>query len=401
MISVNEAERIVLERARGFGNETVHLQQADGRVLAEDIKIDRDSPPFNRATMDGIAIRFSDFMDGRREFAVQSEQAAGDIPAKTLAKDSCIHIMTGASVPSDADTIVPIEEVTLENNIAAITTSRITHGQYIHTKGSDIAAHSTVIAAGQTLTPTTVPVAATVGKSSVIVRRLPRVVVITTGDELVDIDTKPLAYQIRRSNNFAVQSILNQYGVTTNMLHLADDKKVMRKHLKQCLDIYDVVIVSGGVSKGKFDYIPHIMTELSVEMLFHGVKQKPGKPFWFGVHPEGTVVFALPGNPVSTFLCMYRYVLPWLRSSIGASQPAALYAVLDNDISTVPDLYTFLPVRLHSDKAGLLHAMPVNNNGSGDLINLGQADAFIELPPLKTPHQKGSVYKILAVKPIL
>lgn len=399
MITVDEAERIVLKNTQNFGTETIRLESATGRVLAEDVRAERDFPPYNRSTMDGIAIKFKDFTAGQRSFTIQTIQAAGDPPVRGLKSGNCIQIMTGAAIPDTADTVIPIEEVSLHGTAATITAPSARKGQFIHTKGSDERAGSILIPKGELLAAAHAPIAASVGKAKLQVARPPRIVAISTGNELVDITKKPSPYQVRRSNNYAVQAVLAPYAV--DMLHLPDNPKTMHEQLERCLASYDAIILSGGVSKGAFDHIPQIMAELSVEMLFHGVKQKPGKPFWFGTRRGGPVVFALPGNPVSTFLCLHKYVLPWLRTCLGAAEPAKRYAVLDLDISFEPRLHYFLQAALHTDKNGLLHAVPISNNGSGDFISLGGADAFIVLPPDKTTFKRGEAYQILALRPIL
>lgn len=401
MISSAAALKIILDHARSYGTDVVTIEDANDRVLAEDIRADRDAPPFNRATMDGIAIRFSEYAAGGRKFDVLAVQAAGTAPLKQAPKGSCIQIMTGAAVPDMTDTVVPIEDVMITNNIATISTEKVTHGQFIHFKGKDKPAGEIIITAGQILTPVSIPIAASVGLAKITVNRPPRILIITTGDELVNIDSVPSAFQIRRSNDYALVAALNQYATPADMIHLSDDPANMQSVLKHCLKAYDAIIISGGVSKGKFDFVPKILAELSVETHFHGVKQKPGKPFLFGSHPGGAVVFALPGNPVSTFLCFFKYVLPWLQSCLGEALVPVKYAMLERDIHFLPKLDYFLQVSLHSRKDGMLIAAPINNNGSGDFMSLLAADAFLELPANKAAFKKGEAYPMVSLGRIL
>lgn len=401
MITVAKAESIVSNHVRSFGTEQIALESATNRVLAESVQSDRDMPPYNRATMDGIALRFEDFLAGKHEFQIMAVQAAGQPPIKNLEAGCCVQIMTGAAVPDSADTIVPIEDIRISNKTAVLFSNDVIKGQFIHQKGVDKLKDETMLSPGQTLTPAAVSVAATMGKKTVAVSKPPRVVVISTGNELVDISRKPNNYQIRQSNNYAIQAAFTQYAVEVDMLHLADSKAELRRGLEHCVKSYDLLIVSGGVSKGEFDYIPEILSELSVEALFHGVEQRPGKPFWFGVRNNGPTVFALPGNPVSTFLCLYKYVLPWLRDSLGMLKHPTQYAVLSKDVSFDAHLHYFQQVQLRTNSDGLFRAIPIVHNGSGDFVSLLKTDAFLELPASRKVFKKGEAYKVLAVRSII
>jgi molybdopterin molybdotransferase len=173
---------------------------------------------------------------------------------------------------------------------------------------------------------------------------------------------------------------------------LSDDADLIKQRIKKCLEDYDVLILSGGVSMGKFDHVPGVLKELSVKLMFYKVQQRPGKPFWFGYYGS-KLIFAFPGNPVSAFLCMHRYFLPWLKNSIGVSSQN-FYAVLDEDIEFKPSLTYFLQVKLRMNEEGKLLAQPVKGNGSADFSSLAEADAFMELPSEKDFFRKGEVYKL-------
>jgi molybdopterin molybdotransferase len=401
MITVAEAESIVAGCTRNFGDESINLAMATGRVLAENIYADRDFPPYDRVTMDGFAIKYADTSTGRRTFSVQAVQAAGDAPQK-LAADACIQVMTGAALPLGADTVVPAEDTKFKGGLMTIAaTATLRRAQYVHRKGSDTKQGNMLVPAGQILSGASMPLAASAGKIRVRVSKLPRVVVITTGDELVSVSRQPKNYQMRRSNNYAVKAALDQYGITVSMLHVADDMNAVRQMLDRCRKLYDVIIISGGVSKGEFDYIPGALTDLPIEILFHGVKQKPGKPMLFGASPNGPVVFACPGNPVSMMLCLHKYVMPWLRLCLSADMPPSQYAVLDQDILSPGDFQFFAQVKLYTDKTGTCYATPITNNGSGDFLSLLRADAFLELPAGPQIFRKGEAYKAVALKPIM
>lgn len=394
MITVATAEKIILGRTKDFGTETVPFTAALGRVLAEDMVADRDLPPYDRATMDGIAIAYASFENGRRSFRIKATQAAGDIPVDIEQPDECIEIMTGAAVPPTTDTVIRYEDLVLENGMATLSANGIVHGQNIHVKGKDKKQSDTVAAAPQYVSPALISMAASVGYANLSVKRLPRVVIISSGDELVEVHETPSPWQVRRSNNHTLHAILRQQGIDAAMLHIPDDPEVTRRQVGDCLQRYDVIILSGGVSMGKFDYIPQALEALQVAPLFYKVQQRPGKPFWFGEHTGGCLVFALPGNPVSGFMCLHRYFLPWLRASLGLGPEAPQYAVLGEDYTFTPALQYFLQVRLQSNEQGQVVATPVTGNGSGDFANLVDTDAFMELPAERNNFKKGEAYRV-------
>lgn len=398
MIQVAEAEHIVLSQLRDYGTEAIGFEKSLGRVLAEDMTADRDLPPYNRVAMDGIAIKYSDFEQGLRAYAIKGIQAAGASPLD-ISSGECIEIMTGGALPDTADTIIRYEDITIENGIATIGIKDIRQGQNIHRKGIDKKQNDVVVSAGCIIDSTVVNMAASVGKTVLQVKKLPKVVVITTGEELVKPHEVPTAQQVRQSNNYAIQAVLQSYQLEAKLAHIPDDAAIARQVLQACLQDYDVVILSGGISKGKYDYIPQVLEELGVNKLFHTVQQRPGKPFWFGVDGNDKPVFAFPGNPVSTFMCLHRYFLPWLRASLGVKDVPA-YAVLAADVSFKPALQYFVQVELNISSEGLLTATPVEGHGSGDFTNLLQANAFMELPAEKDNFKKGEAYRIWTFKPV-
>jgi molybdopterin molybdotransferase len=391
VISVEKAYNLILARIQRYGSEKIDLEESLGRVLANPIYADRDYPPFNRATMDGIAISYDSFSNNQNTYKIKAVLAAGQAPIEIDKPEQCIQIMTGASLPESVDTVVPIEELIIKNKSATIISKSLRKGQFVHLRGSDKHKGDVVVEEGHIITPDIIPVLSSVGSSVVSVSKLPRYFIITTGDDLIDNYMKPSKYQIRRSNDYAIWAILQKFGIQADRVHELDDKKSLKKSIKKYIKEYDVVLISGGVSKGKFDYVQIVLEELLVKKIFHGVTQKPGKPMWFGVHASGTKVFAFPGNPVSTFLCLLRYFEPWLRASLGVGKSTNIFAVLENDIKNNELLTQFVQVKLHTNSEGILFAHPLSHNGSGDFISLVEADAFIELPPGKAEHKKGEV----------
>jgi len=400
MVRVEEAEKIILQQCKDFGTEIISFDDCLGRVLAENIFADRDLPPFNRVTMDGIAIHYEAFKNGRRSFKIKATQSAGEQPVDINNEDECIEIMTGAALPSTTDAIIAYEEIEMKSGTAIIKTETVLINQNIHLKGKDKKQDEVLVEADQFITPTIITIAATVGKISFCVKKLPTIVIISTGDELIDIQETPIPFQVRRSNNYTLQAVLKQYALHADMLHLPDEPDIIHAQLERCINEYDIVILSGGVSMGKFDYVPPALEKLQVKKLFHKVQQRPGKPFWFGSHAKGTMVFAFPGNPVSTFMCFYRYFLPWLKASWQLKTNSS-YAILNADFSFKPLLQYFLQVKLHINDKGELLATPAEGNGSGDFANLLLTDAFMELPLEKTDFKKGEVFPIWAFKQIL
>ena len=393
MVTVAEAEKIIQSTARDYGTETVPFQQASGRVLAEDLKADRDLPPYNRATMDGIAIRYKAYETGIKTFTIKATQAAGDEPKEISNLDECIEIMTGAALPETTDTIIRYEDLEIKNKTARLLIDAIKQGQNIHRKGADKKQGGVVVNANEIVTPAIISMAASVGKADLVVKKNPKVVIISTGDELVEVNETPTPYQIRRSNNYTIKGILAQHGLDADMLHIPDEPSAIAKQIKVCLKQRDVIILSGGISMGKFDYLPKALEELGVEKLFHKVQQRPGKPFWFGKHSNGTIVFAFPGNPVSTFMCLNRYFISWLKASLGLATPTPLYAVLASDFTFTPALQYFLQVALSVNENAQIIATPVEGNGSGDFANLVDSDAFMELPAERNNFMKGEVFR--------
>jgi molybdopterin molybdotransferase len=393
MILVEEADKIIQSQARNYGIEVVPFDQAIGRVLAIDLKADRDLPPYNRVSMDGIAIRYEAFKNGIRSFRIVGTQAAGDTPIEIQKPEECVEIMTGSAMPDTADTIIRYEDLELKEGIATILIEEITAGQNLHFKGKDKRQGDVVATANQVISPALVGMAAATGATELRVKTLPKVVMISTGDELVNVDQTPSPYQIRRSNSYTIAAALQKYKLQAELRHITDDPVEIKWQLSDYLQQYDVIIISGGISMGKFDYVPQVLEKLAVNKLFHKVQQRPGKPFWFGKHANGVLVFALPGNPVSTFMCLQRYFIPWLETSIGIHFKPS-YAVLAKDIAFKAPLQYFLQVSLSMNDKGQVLATPLEGNGSGDFANLVEADAFMELPQESSQFKAGEVYRV-------
>jgi molybdopterin molybdotransferase len=392
MVTVKEATDIILQNCYLSASESVPITESVGRVLSEGIIADRDFPPFDRVSMDGIALSF-DQLKTRNHFIIENMQAAGE-PVKELKdKSKCIEVMTGAVLPLGTDTVIRYEDLTISNGVVNVSTESVQQKQSIHAQAQDARKGEMLIEAGIVISPAEVALLATVGKPSVSVRRLPRAAIVASGDELVAIESDPKPHQIRRSNTFALEAAMKKLGWAGTQYHFPDDLEVLRKSLKTLVTDHDVVILSGGVSKGKFDFIPQVLKEIGVKQLFHQISQRPGKPVWFGVTNDGKVVFALPGNPVSTFMCFHRFIKPWLLKSIGIADQFAK-AILGTDFKFEPQLTYFLQVAVKNEE-GKLVAYPKAGGGSGDFANLKEVDGFLELPLEKTLFKAGEVYPFI------
>ncbi|OPC20231.1 molybdopterin molybdenumtransferase MoeA [Elizabethkingia bruuniana] len=393
MISVQQAEEIVLSQYQDYGKESISYDLVIGRVLAEDILADRDLPPFDRPTVDGIAIRFTSYEEGFRSFNIKAIQSAGETSVAIDSEDQCIEIMTGAALDSTVDTVIRYEDITVDNGIATININ-IKKGQNIHLKGKDKKAGEILVKANQVITPAIIGIAASVGKTSLWVKKLPKIAIISTGDEMISPELTPTSFQLRRSNGVTISSVLEKYKIKADLIHLSDDYEEIKKELSNYIDIYDILLMSGGVSMGKFDYLPQVCEELGIKKLFHKIKQRPGKPFWFGKSQNQKLVFAFPGNPVSVFMCLHRYFIPWLERSLEIPQSSPLYAILENDIEFPFSLQYFAQTKLQINKQGQLIANIVDTNGSGDFSHLAETNAFVELPLEQNTFRKGEVYKV-------
>jgi len=403
MLTVEEATRRVAATVRLLPPEFLGLALAAGRILREDLRADRDFPPFNRVAMDGIALAFAAIENGQTEFLVEHTQFAGQAPQPLQNPQAAVEIMTGASLPEGADTVVRYEDVSFRTDaatgqrIATVQVRPPRAGHNIHSQAADRSQGDLLLPIGTRLGPAALAAAATIGAATVAVTRRPRVALVSTGDELVPITTVPLPYQIRRSNGLMLQVAAETTGARTEIFHFDDDPAALRRGLPSLLHEFDAVVLSGGVSKGKADFLPEILRELDVEQLFHEVQQRPGKPFWFGQRPAGAVVFALPGNPVSTFVNFYRYVRPWLlavqqpNSTTSTHAGGPVPAVLAQDVTFRPPVTHFLLVSLQYGADGRLMAYPERAGGSGDQASLLSSDAFLELPAEQEYFPAGSV----------
>ena len=391
MITTTAALQVILAEMPAFGIATVRLDAAIGRILRQSVHAERDQPPFDRVMMDGIAISFADFDGGLRRYPIQSTQSAGD-PALMLEGGNCIEIMTGASLPDNADCIVPVERTTVADNIAELETDyQAKQHQFIHARGSDHTHGTELLMSGSRISPMDIAIIASCGFADIAVSEIPSVAVISTGNELIPAGEPIDAHQIRMSNGPAIIAMLHDHGYDDcQHEHIVDDKELLQERIASHLQSSKVLVLSGGVSMGKADYIPQVLDELGVRVVFHKISQRPGKPMWFGIGPNNQAVFALPGNPVSTLVCCRQYVIPALNAASGNAATRLVFANLATEVIFKPQLTCFLPVKIVSAIDGKQLALPVHTNTSGDFASLSGTDGYVELDLETTEFPAGT-----------
>lgn len=392
MITVEEALRLVLERPFHPTVRTASLSDALGYILAEDVAADRDFPPFDRVTMDGIALSYASWSGGQRTFPLAGLVAAGSPRVALADPATALEVMTGAVLPSNTDTVVRYEDLEVRDGQATVRAADLIKGQSIHRRGSDARRGDILLRRGTIISPAEIALLASVGKVNVSVYAPPSAIVVSTGDELVALDAEPLEHQVRRSNAAAIQAAMMYTRWKADTVHLPDNEDVLHGAVSELLQNNDVLIFSGGVSKGKFDFIPSVLLKCGFGQVFHEVRQRPGKPMWFGTRPDGKFAFALPGNPVSTFMCYHQYVRSWFWSSLGVPVRKQLVP-LASDFNFEPRLTHFLQVRLEDGKA-----TPIPGGGSGDFVNLQAVDGFLELPAEKSAFRAGEAFPFLSFR---
>lgn len=383
LMPVAEVDRILAAQVLPTAEALLPLAEAAGRVLRQAVLAERPSPPFHRAAMDGICVASAALAAGQRRFRVAGTQRAGQEARGLPAPDVCLEIMTGAVLPAGADVVIQIEHVALVDGVAELPADYSAPPmQNVHQMGSDHAAGDRLLAPGRVLGPAQIAILASCGVAHAAVHVPPRAAVVATGDELVPVSGPVAPHQIRMSNVHAIAAGLAAAGCTElRTLHLHDELDILRRDLALVLDAHDLVILSGGISVGRYDYVGQVLEELGVTLHVTKVQQRPGKPLAFGTRAsDGTRVFALPGNPVSATVCLRRYVLPYLRAAAGERPAVPVSACLTQPYRFKPKLTLFLPVTFGHDPAVGLTATPAPTNGSGDWGGLGETDGFVEIP---------------------
>ena len=376
-----DAEAAIRKHVGTLATEPARLNALPNAILREPIIASRDQPPFDRVTMDGIAIASTEFAAGRRDFRIAGTQAAGAQRMILASAESCFEAMTGAVLPQGCDCVVPVERITVEDGTATINSDvQVAPYLNVHIRGLDSRAGDVLIETGTRIGAPELAVIASNGLQGATVSRRPRIMVISTGNELVEPGEPVTDWQIYRSNVYGVLTALQRRGYSDLAHdHLPDDLDTLRERLRSHLQTHDVLILSGGVSMGRFDYVPRALSESGVQTVFHKIDQRPGRPMWFGTGPNNRTVYALPGNPVSTLVCLARYVFLGLDAALGARLRQVELVPLASDYETKPALAVFLPTALNNGPNGPV-AEPRPTKGSGDFTSLIGTDGFVELP---------------------
>jgi len=377
LISVTQAENIIRQHLTTAAVEIVPLSKAQGRYLREDILADRPLPPFDRVMMDGIAIAHASFASGNTRFSITDTQAAGT-PALTLENaDSCIEVMTGCVLPHGCDCIIPIEHIDLSENTASLHSDASPQAkQHIHSAGSDTAAGEILLSSGQVLNAAELAIAASCGATHLKISALPRILIITTGDELVAPEATPLPHQIRRSHATALEALITGMKLgTVDNIHIADDPVALKETITEALPAHDILILTGGISRGKYDYVAPVLTELLGSPHFHGIAQRPGKPMAFWKNSNSPLVFAHPGNPVSVMACAARYLIPSLVEILSGRSPNPQQLPATGSFHCPSHFTGLVPCRINN---GRIQLVPPSN--SGNFLALAGTDGIAQLP---------------------
>ncbi|MFN6963830.1 MAG: gephyrin-like molybdotransferase Glp [Pyrinomonadaceae bacterium] len=395
MIPIAEAFKIVTRSTPALGGEKVALDRAVGRILAEDVLADSDLPPFDRSQMDGYAVRAADTRRTPVTLTIAGESAAGRGWHKRLNRGEAVRIMTGAPVPDGADAVQMIERTReAEGKVEILEPTE--KGRYIVPQGKEVKKGDVVLAAGTLVTTNMIATLAAFGYSKVKVAKLPRVAVIATGSELVEVDRRPRRDQIRNSNSPMLRAMLADLGIDAAIFPLAkDDLEGLKHQIAAAAKTSDIVILTGGVSVGKYDLTKPALAELGAEMLFDKVELKPGKPTVFA-RRKRTLFFGLPGNPVSVAVTFSLFVRKAIRLMQKASETdlASGFATLDGPAKGTKPRDTYLPASLATSSDGRLLAIPLAWHGSSDFIGFSRCDALVIVPKGKS-YEAGEVAEVL------
>lgn len=395
MISVDEALKIVLRKGKKLPPKKVKLVNASGLCLAEGIKSDLNMPPFNRSAMDGYAVITKDITP-QAELNVIESIRAGYNPKKKVGRGQASKIMTGAVVPIGADAVIKVEETKpLDKDKKVRILKSIKKGANIARKGEDIRVGKMVLCKGTRIRPQEVGILASVGASQVKVHSTPSVGIISTGDELVDITRKPKPWQIRNSNSHSLAAQARQIVTDVEILGKVNDnkseiKKLIQKGLKK-----DILILSGGVSMGEYDLVGSVLLDIGVKIFFENVALRPGKPTVFGMKGD-KLIFALPGNPVSTFVTFELFVKPCIKKMMGFTsyEHPTLQAKLEKDIKIKKKRREYRPAFIRQEDSELKVSL-IDWHGSGDLFSMTKANCLLIIRETVEKLNSGDMVEVL------
>ncbi|UCF79461.1 MAG: molybdopterin molybdotransferase MoeA [Candidatus Eiseniibacteriota bacterium] len=386
-LPASEALNRVLESAVSLSTQKVALERASGRVLAQEIRADRDLPPFSRVAMDGFAVRSGDLRNGKGTLRIAGTLASGEEWPGEVIPGSTIRVMTGAPLPRGTDAVVQVEKSKVSENGAEVflEETSVAEALNVHPRGVDAKADDVLLHPGDIIGPGQISVLASVGAWKVKVRKPVRVTILSTGLEIVPADKIPLPYQIRDSNSPTLKAFLSENAwLSVKQLGIVTDElEETKKGLEGALGLSDVVLITGGVSAGAFDHVPRAMEEVGIQKVFHKVAIRPGMPLWFGRTPSGKLAFGLPGNPVSVMVTCLEFVLPALRKLAGMKKLDGhrCFATAQARFGKRKHGFTvFHPARLFHD-GDHTFCSPVSYHGSGHFLALSYSDGVAVVPP--------------------
>ncbi len=389
MISVQEAKKIISENVSFLEPVLLPLSQAVGLILAEDVYASMDIPSFPQSSMDGYAFSFSGWKQFKK-LKITGEIAAGSNETFTLAPENAVRIFTGAAVPAGADTVIMQEKTQIENGELKIEDETIQKGNSVRPRGSEIKAGELALGKESVLSPAAIGFLAGIGITEVKVYPNPSITIIITGNELQQPGQPLLHGQVYESNSFALKAVLQQLHINDiKILYATDKPEVVTETLKKALEQADVVLITGGISVGDYDFVLQAATECGVEKLFHKIKQRPGKPLYFG-KKENKLVFGLPGNPSSVLTCFYQYAIPALeklsKRKIGLQ---TLQVPLERSFKKAAGLTHFLK-GFYNGKT----ATPLDAQESFRLSSFAKANCLIKVDEDTTSLNKGELVDV-------
>ena len=398
MIDIEEAYEILFANVEPGPIVELDLRDAVFRTLAAPVRCDTDYPPFDRAVMDGYAVRSSDVADSPVSLAIVGQVPAGVTVERMLGASEAMQINTGAAMPMGADAVVRVEETEVDEAAGTVLIkTAVAAATFVTPKAAYVAAGDVVLEAGTLLTPLAISAAAAAGAARVQMYRRPKVSVLSTGDELVDIHQKPTGAQIRNSNAYLLSALVQESHAEVETLGVAcDNRETLKKMIVEALHS-DVVCITGGISMGAFDFVPEVLKECGATFHIHKLSIKPGRPTIFATMADSTLVFALPGNPASAFIGYELLVKPALaaREGRGGRVPQAEAATLAGELVGTRDRRTYVPARAQLGENGLRTVTPLAWQGSGDAFGMATANALVVRPPHAEPATDGAEVFIL------
>ncbi|MCK4548139.1 MAG: molybdopterin molybdotransferase MoeA [Candidatus Eisenbacteria sp.] len=395
MIPEEQAIEIVLSAAQRLDSEEVPAGDAAGRALAEAVVSDIDMPPFHKAAMDGFAVRSEDLLHSPATLRVVGEIPAGVFPEFSVGPGEAARIMTGAPMPEGADAVQMVEKTSGYDGSTVEIYKSVAPREHVCLKGEDLTAGQEVLATGRAVGPAEIGILASVGHSSVRVYRAPEVAIFATGDELVAPEERPKRGHIRNSNSSILSALVRAAGGRPREMGIVRDEiDSLRQAGREGLTA-NMLLVSGGVSAGQYDLVAQVLDSLGVRILFHRVAIKPGKPLLFGAK-NGTLIFGLPGNPVSGLVTFRLFVEPAIRTMMGlrSASMTRLAGILDEDLQKKPDRTWYMPARIRSQD-GELRVKVLDTHGSADLGGFALGNAMLVAPRKVSLIPAGSEVTIL------